>query len=256
LKIGIVTDIHEDIEKLKKTILSFEKMNCDEIVCLGDIVGFCLPFYTYQDTRNANECVNIVKKNCSTVVVGNHDLNAIKKIPAFRNKTQYPEDWYELSPFKKKQLLEGKVWLYEGELLHNLNNENIEYLKNLNEYEIRNFGGINILFSHFIYPNFSGSNCFFPSFEYNLNSYFEFIEKKNCKFGIFGHLHPNGILMAKKSKNKLLSIFKAPFYFIDNMVVNINLDVISCFTVPSMAYYGQKHSAVILETTKFELTLF
>jgi predicted phosphodiesterase len=255
LKIGIISDIHEDIDNLKKTMLAFEKINCDEIICLGDIVGFSYPYYSFSDKRNANECVDLVKRNCTTVVIGNHDLNAIKKIPEFIFKTQYPKNWFELSTIKKKNLLGGKVWLYEGEQPHNLNSENIDYLANLKEYEIRNFEGVKIIFSHYIFPNFSGSNCLFPSFEHDLYPYFNFIESNNCKFGILGHLHPRKTLKSIKSKNKISPFFNYPFKLIEFLHFKIDLKRTSCFSIPSLATNGEKHPGVILDTSNFELSL-
>jgi len=252
LKIAIITDIHEDVETLKKTITYLEKTSCDQIICLGDIVGFSQPFYTFENKRNANECVNIIRSNCSVVVAGNHDLNAVKKIPKY-TKIKYPKDWFNFTAQQKRNMLGGEVWIYEDELKHNLNNENIEYLMNLNEFEIRNFDGQNIMFSHYIYPNLSGSNCMLPGLLYNLNSYFDFIENQKCSFGIFGHLHPNGILFSQKSKYKITSLFKYPFKTIEKSI-KINLNTISCYTVPSLTI--QNNNCVILDTSKFELTIF
>ena len=81
MKIGIISDIHEDIVSLKYIFKTFEKRRCDEIICLGDIVGFVGNYFYFSATRNASECLRLVRANCSHVLAGNHDLFAIKKLP-------------------------------------------------------------------------------------------------------------------------------------------------------------------------------
>ncbi len=44
MKLAIITDIHEDRVNLVKALRMIEKEACDEIACLGDIVGFSTPF--------------------------------------------------------------------------------------------------------------------------------------------------------------------------------------------------------------------
>ncbi len=38
--LGVISDIHEDIIALEKALTFLEKRNCDQIICLGDIVGY------------------------------------------------------------------------------------------------------------------------------------------------------------------------------------------------------------------------
>jgi len=73
MKIGIISDIHANLEALNKvmSILTNEQ-KVDEIICIGDIVGY---------GANPNECVQIVKENVKYCVAGNHDYGAVKKTP-------------------------------------------------------------------------------------------------------------------------------------------------------------------------------
>jgi predicted phosphodiesterase len=79
MRLGFITDIHEDVKNLEKALSILSDQKCDVLICLGDIVGFTIPFYRYIETRNAEECVRLVKENASVVVTGNHDLFAIKE---------------------------------------------------------------------------------------------------------------------------------------------------------------------------------
>lgn len=65
MTIGIISDIHGNLEALNAVLE--ELQGTDEIFCLGDLVGY---------GTNPNECVDIIRKHCSKVVAGNHDLAA------------------------------------------------------------------------------------------------------------------------------------------------------------------------------------
>ena len=52
MKLGIISDIHEDAERLIIALKALEKLNCDRIICLGDISGYDDRFYSYKYSRN------------------------------------------------------------------------------------------------------------------------------------------------------------------------------------------------------------
>ena len=55
MKIGLITDIHENVEKLREAIKLADIQNCDELVCLGDIVGYDHRFYSFNISRSAKK---------------------------------------------------------------------------------------------------------------------------------------------------------------------------------------------------------
>ncbi|MBI2428496.1 MAG: metallophosphoesterase family protein [Ignavibacteriales bacterium] len=68
MKYAIISDIHSNLEALQKAFAIIDEKSVDEIICLGDIVGY---------GANPNECVDIVRSRCSSVVLGNHDAAAL-----------------------------------------------------------------------------------------------------------------------------------------------------------------------------------
>lgn len=63
-KIGVISDIHANIDALNLVLTDMEKNGVDEIICLGDLVTK----YFYP-----KETVDAIKQNCSIVVKGNCD---------------------------------------------------------------------------------------------------------------------------------------------------------------------------------------
>ena len=93
MKIAIITDIHEDLLSLQEAFRQIEKHQCDEIVCLGDISGYSIPYYNYLNRRNAHECLSLIRSNCKIVILGNHDIHAGSIIPSHCNFFDFPDNW-------------------------------------------------------------------------------------------------------------------------------------------------------------------
>jgi len=64
MRIAIISDIHSNLEALTKALEIIDQRSVDEIICLGDIVGY---------GANPNECLALIRRQCSTVIKGNHD---------------------------------------------------------------------------------------------------------------------------------------------------------------------------------------
>jgi predicted phosphodiesterase len=194
MKIGIISDIHEDISSLKQAIKILKYKKCNQIICLGDLAGYSVPYYHYLRSRNANEVIKTIKKECSHIVVGNHDLYSIKKIPEFKAGIKYPENWYDLDYQTKKKFSKSKLYLYDENTLNPmLSKRNKEFLSKISEYLILNVDGLNIFISHYAYPDLVGTTKFEPSQPNHLKKHFDFIKKQNCSISISGHDHKEGM---------------------------------------------------------------
>jgi predicted phosphodiesterase len=68
MRIAVIADIHANLEALQAVLQRIHVLKVDEIVCLGDIVGY---------NTNPNECVDILRKEKILSVLGNHDACAV-----------------------------------------------------------------------------------------------------------------------------------------------------------------------------------
>lgn len=63
-RIAVISDLHGNLEALKAVMADIETKQCDEIICLGDVVA---------KGKHNHECIQLVRKKCSVTVRGNCD---------------------------------------------------------------------------------------------------------------------------------------------------------------------------------------
>lgn len=189
MKIGIITDIHENAEMLRKALEMADANKCDELVCLGDIVGYDPRYYNYTHGRSAKTCVNLIRSTCRWIVPGNHDLYAAQRFPAYSNGFVYPDKWFEMSGTERKEVSQSKVWCYDGEAPSDLGENEIAFLKSLPEYIITSAPEIGCLFSHYVYPDFTGSTSRYIKRNHELNAFWNFLDLHGVKYSFSGHSH-------------------------------------------------------------------
>lgn len=68
MRIAIISDVHSNLEALTSALETIDAKRVDEIVCLGDTVGY---------GANPNECLSLVRSRCSLILQGNHDAAAV-----------------------------------------------------------------------------------------------------------------------------------------------------------------------------------
>lgn len=242
MKIGFISDIHEDIISLEKALQLLSNEKCDSVICLGDIVGFTLPFYRYIESRSAEESVRLVRENCSRVVAGNHDLYAIKKVPLYKSGFDYGDNWYNLDYEIRAGKSRNRIWLYEdNEIRSYLSDASKEFLNSLNEIEVFDSGDLKILISHFCYPDFSGSAIFFPGEVFHLEKHFNFMNEKKCRISFSGHGHPEGVIMVTEERFASLKFG-----------LRMLNEGIQWIVVPCVARTTRENGVLVLDTTSME----
>ncbi|MGH7550846.1 MAG: metallophosphoesterase family protein [Gemmatimonadota bacterium] len=75
MRIGIVADVHANLEALEPVLVWLDGQDIEEIVCLGDVVGY---------GGDPERCIEIVRARCSITVRGNHDHAVFE--PALRSE--------------------------------------------------------------------------------------------------------------------------------------------------------------------------
>jgi len=204
MKIGLITDIHENNLLLADALRLASAHKCDEIVCLGDIVGYDRRFYNYDSSRSGSECIRLVRENCKWVTAGNHDLFAARILPSYSNGFIYPDNWFSLDTAQRKYMSSGKVWCYEGDSPNDLTDYDIEYLRGIPEYIMTSDPGIPCLFSHYLAPDFTGSTTIYIERGRQLKHHWEVLGSNRIRLSFSGHSHNHFTGFAYRSANSLM----------------------------------------------------
>ncbi len=68
MRLAIISDIHANIQALTRVLDKCDDIGADEIICLGDVVGY---------GGNPNECCELLRERCEVVLMGNHDAAVV-----------------------------------------------------------------------------------------------------------------------------------------------------------------------------------
>ena len=72
MRIGILGDIHSNLDALQAVVAELQKANIDQWVQVGDIVGY---------GAEPHECIRLVQELKCTVCIGNHDAAVVGRLP-------------------------------------------------------------------------------------------------------------------------------------------------------------------------------
>jgi len=61
---GIVSDIHGNFEALEAVFKEMDKLPVDEVLCLGDIIGY---------GPDPEKCIELIRERAKIILAGNHD---------------------------------------------------------------------------------------------------------------------------------------------------------------------------------------
>ncbi|HRY32390.1 MAG TPA: metallophosphoesterase family protein [Bacteroidales bacterium] len=213
--LGLISDIHEDFRKLEQALRLCERHHCDEIACLGDIVGYNPAYYANIKERSASRCLHLIQSYCRWVVAGNHDLYACGGSREARLVDELQTDTQTIDV----QLNDNNIpdWSYEGELPGDMTGADVEYLRNLPHGIIPDIGGIRCLLSHYVYPDLSGSKALYIKKRKDLMPLRDFMVRHAVSLVVTGHTHTAGAGFAfpfriNGAKKFLRAIHRMPFH--------------------------------------------
>ena len=207
MKLGLIAGVHEDVVRLEQALALLKGKECDAIACLGDIVGYSVPFYGYLSSRDAHRAIQLVRRECNYIVAGNHDYFHARKIPK-HTTFAYPKNWYELEMLKRKELSRDKIFVYEDELPAEIDANDREFLRSLPEYAVIENGNLRILASHYAYPNLTGDQVEFDPNDHGIQAHLEFMDDKGAQLGVFSHDLEKGIRFFTRTQVLSLSYGK------------------------------------------------
>jgi predicted phosphodiesterase len=233
MKFAFISDIHEDIISLKFVISQIHKYDIDKLVCLGDITGFSDLHHSHKESKNAEECINILKEHCDIIVAGNHDLNTLDKLPEYLIRHEEANSW-----------IPKETWAYEGEVHSVLSDKNRRILNILPEYVIFSVENYKIMFSHFLYPDLTGSTMMIPEIRRELKPHFNFMEQNDCLLSFVGHTHIDGYALSTGNNVKFRDF---GFHKLSG-----RRKIIFC---PSIVNDLERSGYVIFDSKTFELTV-
>ena len=107
MRTAIISDIHANLEGLTRAFELIDEIRADEMVCLGDVVGY---------GANPNECLELVRQRCSVILMGNHDAAACDPAIAesFTTNARLSAVWTNKALTKEnKTYLAGLVMTHE-----------------------------------------------------------------------------------------------------------------------------------------------
>lgn len=241
MRIGIISDIHENTAMLSEALRLASVNKCDEIACLGDIVGLDHRFYTFNPRHSARECLRLVRSNCRWIVPGNHDFFAAKRLPSFTNGFVYPEGWFNMDAQERKRISNGRVWSYEGEIPADLDEEDLMFINSLPEYIILPFAGTNCLLSHYIYPDFTGSTTQYVERNNHLTRFWEFMDRNNIMYSFSGHSHNHFAGLAYKGGRSFLKAIHS----VPCQTINLGNEMVMILLPPVAGEKGRTGFSII-----------
>ncbi len=168
MKIGLITDIHNNLVALNRVLDEFEKMECEAIICSGDIIGIG-PFPEETVQRM------IGLKNLIVAVQGNHEHYLTKSM---KDSSMSDE--------------ERKYHLWEHS---KLSSQSRNYLSSLKDYVYLEIKGYKIYVSHYAL-----SDIGYKDFKYNpnINDLEDLYENIDSDIIIFGHDHNQVFVKSNK----------------------------------------------------------
>jgi predicted phosphodiesterase len=176
MKLGLITDIHEQTVYLERVLELAHQAGCEEIACLGDIVGHDPDLYASNTRRSASACVQLIRAHCRWVVAGNHD----------RENPTSDQD---------------------------LSGEDLLYLNMLPDYMVIEPEGSAILLSHYLYPDFTGSSMAFVRRLNQLEGLHGYMLVNELNLAFAGHDHPAGVGFGYPSAPRWDSRIRRAFHY-------------------------------------------
>jgi len=156
VRYAIISDLHANIQALSAVLDVIDRSDVDQILCLGDVVGY---------NADPNACVEAMRQRSIVTICGNHDAVACG----------IEEPW-GFNPIA----LSAALWTRE-----NVTQDNLEWLRSLPDY--LEFEGFMI-----VHGSPTDRDSYLFSWE-DVLPHLPFMQAQGCSLCFFGHTHSPGI---------------------------------------------------------------
>lgn len=166
MKIGIITDIHSNIQALNTILNEFEKIRVEKIICCGDIIGIGInPEETVQALLKIKEKLIAVR--------GNHEQYLLNGLPK-----EIHDNKREMSEIEIK----NHKWNHSK-----LSNQSIDFLRQLEIYQNIELAGKRFYIVH--YPQQSNGTYKKHIKNPNATDNVEMFRENDADIFLYGHTH-------------------------------------------------------------------
>lgn len=195
-KFAIISDIHSNLEALQAVLRDIDRRGIEEIVCLGDVVGY---------GPNPKECLDLVRQRCRICLMGNHDHAVLYEPANFNAAAERACYWtrqvLEAEPDAK---LRNERWRFLATRPVRLEESDVLYVhasprRPINEY----------IFPEDVFTN--------PQ---KVLANFERLDAQLC---FLGHTHQPGVFLDDPYFDPPHELPDAPFYEVDDERAIINV---------------------------------
>jgi len=112
MRMAIISDIHSNLEAFTAVLQAIDELKVDEVLCLGDVVGY---------GPDPNDCIDLARARASVIVAGNHDFASVGLTDTtyFNRIARVAAAWTgRVLSEEHRQFLSGLQYLYRrGNLL-------------------------------------------------------------------------------------------------------------------------------------------
>ena len=177
-KIGVITDVHGNIEALNAILQLLDGEKCDEILHLGDVVDI---------GPNSRECLDLLlSRKDVTLLLGNHDRDFALNHTAVRNLSHVPAE-------------------HKEQVFATLTEEQRQTVAKFPLYVTRNCGKSTLVFTHYAFKSQPTSFDVFPFMPLEteptaekFDEIFSSLDTVNCDAVFFGHKHEPCDIVGKR----------------------------------------------------------
>ena len=172
---AIISDIHSNLEALTAVLGDIRSRGIDEIICLGDVVGY---------GPDPGECLDVVSQNCREVLLGNHDWAVLYEPSRFNASAEAASYWTRMELEREDdQAKIARRWKFLGE-------REIRFVKDAQH--SRDYGCREMVFVHGS-PRKPVNEYIFPDDIYNSPNKISATMERFSHLCFVGHTHVPGV---------------------------------------------------------------